>query len=53
MKHDGLNTLKYQVVRVRRKKLYTHIVVTYNETKIISEKYKSLNLTDVAGDIPI
>jgi hypothetical protein len=56
MKHDGLNSIQYNVTKVRQKKLFTHIFVSYNETKIVKEKYNYLknqtNLESVEEKLP-
>ncbi|UJR38241.1 hypothetical protein I4U23_030914 [Adineta vaga] len=36
MSHDGLSNLQYEIVDIEKKKLFTHIRVTYNETLIKS-----------------
>lgn len=45
MKNDGLNSIEYNVTEVRKKKLYTHIFVTYDQEKIVGKKYVNLNMT--------
>lgn len=48
MKNDGINSIVYNTSIIKRRRLYTHIVVTYDEKNIIMNKYDSLNLTNLS-----
>ncbi len=48
MRADGLNSIEYNVSRVVRNKLWTHVYVEYDKMKLLSQKYLFLNETEIA-----
>ena len=49
MKNDGLNSIGYNVTRIKRRRLFTHIFVNYDETNIISDKYHMNDLMNITS----
>lgn len=43
MDYDGLNSVKYKIIKIIRRKLYTKYLVYYNETELLHENFKKNN----------
>jgi hypothetical protein len=39
MPFDGLNSIKYDLIKVEEEHLFTRILVSYNETELVQKKY--------------
>lgn len=54
IQYEGLNSVKYKIKKIIRKKLYTKYLVYYNETEILLPRYllnTSVNSTTIKDHI--